>query len=378
MCKRTRKDHARKSQTAAERDQFKSILDSIDDGIYIVGRDYRIEFMNLALRSQLGSGEGRLCHEFFGHERSDCEQCQHEMSSFGPEIRRDWHIKKTDKVYEMVVSPIHSPNGSISRLHILRDITERKKLEAELQHYSRELESKVAAQAEMLLQQERLALLGEISAGLAHEIRTPLGAIITGIKIIEKNCGRNENTVLIFDLLRRETLRLDKKLNEFLSYAKPRFLQVSETRIDKLLEDVRAILNADQQLLGEVTVLTEIYPAVLSWPMDADRMREALLNICINSLQAMAGKGTLRLEARCYYQGVMEIVVRDTGPGIPAEALPHIFKPFYSRRSGGTGLGLAITRDIIEHHHGHISVTSIPGLHTTFRVTLRKPLDSKH
>jgi PAS domain S-box-containing protein len=373
MAKRTRKNPEPKQQIEAERDQFKAILDSIDDGIYIVGRDYRIEFINRALRSQMGDGKGELCHEFFGHKRSDCEHCQHEMSSFGPDIRRDWHIQKTDKFYEMVVSPIHSPNGSISRLHILRDITERKKLEAELQRYSRELESKVAAQAELLLQQERLALLGEISAGLAHEIRTPLGAIITGIKIIEKDCGRNENTALIFDLLRRETLRLDKKLNEFLSYAKPRFPQLNETRIDKLFEDIRALLSADQQLLGEVIVVSESYPRDLSWRMDADRMREAILNICINSLQAMAGKGTLRLEARFYYRGVVEIIIRDTGPGIAAESLPHIFKPFYSRRSGGTGLGLAITKDIIEHHHGHISVTSIPGLHTTFRITLRRP-----
>jgi len=378
MAKRTQQNTVHKSKLEAERDQFKAILDSIDDGIYIVGRDYRVEFMNVALKSQLGSGEGQLCHEFFGHEHSDCEQCQHEMSSFGPEIRRDWHLKKTGKVYEMVVSPIHSPNGSISRLHILRDITERKKLEAELQRYSRELESKVTAQAELLLQQERLALLGEISAGLAHEIRTPLGAIITGIKIIEKSCGRDENTALIFDLLRRETLRLDKKLNEFLSYAKPRFLQLSETRIDKLFEDVHAILRADQRLLGEVSVVSEIYPPDLTWPMDADRLREAILNICINALQAMAGKGTLRLEARYYYRGVMEIVVRDTGPGIPTESLPHIFKPFYSRRTGGTGLGLAITKDIIEHHHGHISVTSIPGLQTTFRITLCRPPAGNH
>lgn len=367
---------ADKSRIEAERDQFKAILDSIDDGIYIVGRDYRIEFMNRALRSQVGDGEGTLCHDFFGHQRSDCEHCQHEMSSFGPEMRRDRLIEKTGRIYEMVVSPIHSPNGSISRLHILRDITDRKKLEAELQRYSRELESKVAAQSELLLQQERLALLGEISSGLAHELRTPLGAIITGIKIIEKNCENDENTALIFDLLRRETLRLDNKLNEFLSYAKPRFLQVSEVRIDKLFEDIQAILLADQRLRGEVTVITETYPPTLTWRMDAERMREALLNICINALQAMVGKGMLRLEARFYYRGVMEIIVRDSGPGIAAELLPHIFKPFYSRRSGGTGLGLAITRDIIAQHRGHISVTSIPGLHTTFRITLRKPPDA--
>jgi two-component system, NtrC family, sensor histidine kinase HydH len=122
-----------------------------------------------------------------------------------------------------------------------------------------------------------------------------------------------------------------------------------------------------------VAVTLDVKPSTLTWPLDADRMKEALLNICVNALQALRGSGSLRLEARCYYAGVLEMLVRDNGPGIPASVLPHIFKPFYSRRSDGTGLGLAISKDIIEQHRGHITVTSVPNLHTTFRITLRQP-----
>lgn len=364
-------------QIEEDREQFKAILDSMEDGIYIVGRDYRITFMNLALRSLMGTGEGQLCYEFFNHNRSTCEHCQHEMSSFGPEIRREWHWQKTGRIYEVAVSPIHAPHNNISRLHIMRDITQRKRLEAQLQGYSQQLESKVAEQADKLLQQERLALLGEISAGLAHEIRTPLGAIITGIKLIEKNSPYGQESDLVFALLKRETARLERKVQEFLSYAKPRLPQLVETLISALFEEVESVLSTDRQLLGKVAIVTAIEPPQLAWPLDADRMKEALLNICINALQALQGNGTLRLEARCYYEGVLEIVVRDNGPGIPSDALPHIFKPFYSQRSEGTGLGLAISKDIIENHRGHITVTSVQNLHTTFRITLRKSLPGK-
>lgn len=365
----------KKDRGEAENRYLETILDSMEDGIYIVGRDYRIEFMNSALRNMRGNGEGRLCYEFFGHHRSKCEHCQHQIGSFGPELRHEWHWREAEKSYEVIVSPIHTPDGTISRLHLLRDITERKKLETQLQQYSRRLETKVAEQAEELIQKERLALLGEISAGLAHEIRTPLGAIITGIKLLEKGYERNQNSDMIFSLLKRETSRLSRKVEEFLSYAKPRLPQISNTRISKIFAEIVDILATDRALIGNVDVKTEIKPPQLTWPLDADRMKEALLNICFNALQALQGKGKLRLEASSYYEGILEILIRDTGPGIPQDALPHIFKPFFSRRSEGTGLGLAISKDIIEYHHGHIAVTSIPDLHTTFRITLRKIAD---
>ena len=364
---------AQVGRMAAERNRFRVILDNMDDAICIVGPNFRIQFGNLALRRLIGEGEGQICHEFFGHDPSICERCQHEMSSFGPELRHEWHWLERERFYEITVSPIHAPDGDVSRLHILRDITERKRLEAQLRQHSKRLETKIAEQAELLLQKERLALLGEISAGLAHEIRTPLAAIITGIRLIEKGCEQTADSKLVFGLLKRETARLERKVQEFLCYAKPRLPQLVETPIGSLLEEVRTVVAADHQLLGNVVIGLEVKPPDLTWPLDADRMKEALLNICINALQSLRGNGTLRLEARCYYAGVLEMLVRDNGPGIPASFLPHIFKPFYSRRAGGTGLGLAISKDIIEHHRGHITVTSIPNLHTTFRITLRQP-----
>jgi two-component system, NtrC family, sensor histidine kinase HydH len=357
---------------AAERDRLKAILDSMDDGIYIVGRDYRIRFMNRALRNDVGDGEGQRCYEFFEHDRASCEECQHGMSSFGPQIRRERFLPKTQRLYDVLISPIHEPGGTISRLHILRDITERKRLESALQEYSRTLETKVAEQSERLLRQERLAVLGEIWAGLAHEIRTPLGAIMTGIKLLEKSCPADEQEQLLFTLLNRETSRLDRKLSEFLRYAKPRSPQLTEVAVSGLIEELRALLTTDLQLVGEVTVKVVIDPTITVWPLDHDQTKESLLNLCINALQSLGGTGTLTLEAKAGGDN-LELIVRDNGPGIPVDEIPHIFKPFYSNKPGGSGLGLAISRQLIESQGGRISVTSIPGLNTTFKISIPRP-----
>jgi two-component system, NtrC family, sensor histidine kinase HydH len=369
--KRKSADRQVQEHILAEYHRLQAIFDSMDDGIYIVGRDHRIEFMNRALRNVLGDGVGRACHEYFGHDPADCHDCQHEMSSFGPELRREWTSPAIHKTYDMIVSPLHQPTGVISRLHILRDITQRKHLEAQLQEYSLNLEAKVAEQADKLRRQERLALLGEISAGLAHEIRTPLGAIVTGIRLLEKGEQTPQERALVFSLLKKETARLERKVSDFLSYARVRLPQIKNTRVGSLLEEVRSILATDLVLLGAVTLEVKKVPDLDTWPMDAEQIKEVLLNLGINALQSLQGQGALRLEARLC-EDELEMAVCDDGPGIAPDALAEVFKPFYSRRPGGTGLGLAICQQIIESHGGRILVTSNANYHTTFTIRLSR------
>lgn len=348
---------------------MQTLLDSMEEGIFIVGRDYRIEMMNLALRREFGDGEGRLCFEYFNDDPSFCEQCQHDMSAFGPEMRREWFCTGLGKTFDMAVSSIHEPDGSISRVHILRDISTRKRLEQQLLEHSEHLEAKVAEQAEKLLRQERLAFLGEFSAALAHELRTPLGAILTGIRLLEKGGQLPEERDLLFNLLKKETARLEGKLSEFLAYARVRAPRPVVTDLAQLFTEIEAILCTDRLLLQDTALQWTIKGEAREWPMDADQFKEVLLNLSINALKAMQGKGLLCLEARPG-PDALEILVRDNGPGIPLEILPHIFKPFYSGRPDGTGLGLAISKGIVESHGGRITVTSFPRLGTTFRIVI--------
>lgn len=345
------------------------MLDSMEDRIYVVDRTYRIRFMNWSLRSEMGDGEGARCYEFFGHEPETCDECQHGMSSFEPERRREWVSPKDGRVYEVSVSPLHGPDGSIFRLHIMRDITERKALERELHEQARCLEAKVREQAEILFRQERLSLLGEIAAGLAHELRTPLGAILTGVKLLEKEPKDPSREAMILDLIKKETVRLERKLSEFLRYARGRRPERRPTLVSALLEDVRNVLITDDSVRGRVSIHVHAAPGTDPFPLDPDLIKEVLLNLGQNALQALGGSGELRLEAKPTNEG-LEILVKDNGPGISSADIPHLFKPFFSRRLSGTGLGLAVCKEIVEAHGGCISVSSLPQVQTTFRIVL--------
>jgi signal transduction histidine kinase len=351
-----------------ERDRLRAIFENLMDGVFITNRDFRIEFMNQDLLYQFGDGVGKKCCDFFGLSSTNCLQCHEGMSAFGPPQRLEWTSLATGSTYDMLVSPLVNPDGTNSRLHILRDVTEQKKLEARIVEYSHQLEEKVAKQAERLRRQERLALLGEIASGLAHEIRTPLGALLTGVKLLEKGGQRESERDLVLSLLRKETLRLKEKLSEFLAYARPSKPNLTSGLVGELLQETVSQLQQDSELTKEMKITYE--PAAEEEPCYFDRakMKEVILNIGINSLQALDGKGTLRLNS-FQSHGRQWIQITDNGPGIPAENLDHIFKPFFTSKREGTGLGLAIALGIVEEHGGEIRVSSVPDRETTFTVS---------
>jgi signal transduction histidine kinase len=351
-----------------ERDRLRAIFENLTDGVFITDRNFRIEFMNQDLRFQFGDGVGNRCHEFFGLSSSNCLQCHEGMGVFGPPHRLEWTSLVTRSTYDMLVSPLSNPDGSTSRLHILRDVTEQKKLEAKLLEYSQNLEDKVAKQADSLRRQEHLALLGEIASGLAHEIRTPLGALLTGIKLLEKDSDEGSEKELVLSLLKKETLRLKEKLSEFLAYARPGKPNLAPGLVAELLQETVAQLQQDPELVKDVKIVYEPADKETSCYFDRAKMKEVILNLAVNSLQALKGKGTLRLVS-FQSQERQWIQLTDNGPGIAPDDLDQIFKPFFTRKQEGTGLGLAIAQGIVEDHGGQIRASSVPGRETTFTVS---------
>jgi two-component system sensor histidine kinase HydH len=351
-----------------ERDRLRVIFENLMDGVFITNRDHQIEFMNQDLIYQFGDGLGKKCQELFGLCSTNCRQCHEGMSVFGPPQRLEWTSLVTRSTYDMLVSPLYNPDGSHSRLHILRDVTEQKKLEAQLLEYSQNLEARVAKQADRLRRQERLALLGEISSGLAHEIRTPLGALLTGIKLLERGAEQGAEKELVLSLLKKETLRLKEKLSEFLAYARPSKPNLTSGLVAGLLQETVAQLKQDSDLTREVKITYE--PNVEERPCYFDRakMKEVILNIAVNSLQALNGKGRLRLTS-FQSPGRQWIQLTDNGPGISGENIEQIFKPFFTSKGEGTGLGLSIALGIVEEHGGQITVSSVPDRETTFTVS---------
>ena len=220
-----------------------------------------------------------------------------------------------------------------------------------------------------LLQAEKLSSLGELAAGIVHEVRNPLAAIKGAVEILEDELKPDSPRREFADLAKREVERLDKLVGEFLRFARPASLSVEANNLNEIVESVAALVEnqASAQSVLIKKNLQEILPKVL---IDAEQIKQVLLNLAINSLQAMSGGGqlifrTLESEDFCV------IEVEDTGGGIHKEILPKIFDPFFTTKEKGVGLGLSIAHKIMAQHNGQLSV-SVKNSYTVFSLQLPK------
>ncbi|HTZ32918.1 MAG TPA: ATP-binding protein [Methylomirabilota bacterium] len=215
---------------------------------------------------------------------------------------------------------------------------------------------------------EHLATLGELAAGLAHEIRNPLAGIAGVVDIMGKDLPPNSASRAVLGDVHREVLHIQAILNDLLSYARPRPPAFHAANINTTVE--QAVVLARQQVLTKP--IQVLFESNLSLPLvehDPALIQQVVLNITLNGIQAISGTGQVSLALLQNHDNVA-ITITDTGRGISADALPRIFKPFFTTRSEGTGLGLSLANGIVQSHGGHIDVTSTVGMGTTFKVSL--------
>jgi len=230
---------------------------------------------------------------------------------------------------------------------------------------------------EQLHHAERLAALGEMIAGVSHEIRNPLGIIRSTAELLNGRM-KEEKLKMFSSIIVDESSRLNDILTEFLDFARPKDLRPAPCRLEDILERNLHVLDAEFQRLG-VTVERRYKTGEYVVEADFDMLYRAFVNIFANSLQAMPQGGTLTLDTAILNgkggDGVIEVQIQDTGPGIPKEVRKKIFNPFFTTREKGTGLGLAIVQTIIDNHNGEIEVSSLEGQGTTMiiRLPLRQP-----
>lgn len=214
-----------------------------------------------------------------------------------------------------------------------------------------------------LHQSERLASLGEMIAGVSHEIRNPLGIIRSTAELLD-NRVEGDRLKKFSSIIVEESTRLNDILTEFLDFARPQILNLEACRVEDILDRNLFVLEAELQRLG-IDVLKHYQTGDYSLEADQDMLYRAFVNIFANALQAMPEGGLLTVETSLSNgrsgTSHVEIQVRDTGSGIPGEALKKIFNPFFTTREKGTGLGLAIVRTIIDNHSGEIEVVSEKG-----------------
>jgi signal transduction histidine kinase len=226
---------------------------------------------------------------------------------------------------------------------------------------------------------EAMASLGNLTAGLAHEIRNPLNAAVLQLELLQRSTQRLEDAALKdrisgrVAIVREEIERLNRLLDDFLNLAKPRAIELTEVDLRQVVAEVAALQDPAAKQAG-IEIRTRIEEGPLLAHGNAAMLKQVLVNLVVNAIDAMRERGRGRIEIGCYNKSEtrVELSVEDTGPGIPDEIAGRLFVPFVTSKEAGTGLGLTIVKRIIDRHGGTIQVASGRELGTKMRVSLQR------
>lgn len=225
-----------------------------------------------------------------------------------------------------------------------------------------------------LARSERLALAGQTAAGIAHEVRTPLGAILGAAEILDEDYPAGHPRRRFLDILRKESRKLSQVVEDFLDLSRPVSIAPAQVEPSSLIADC---LAAVQPAAGarHIEVQTRLEVRSQAW-LDRTRMEQAVVNLLLNAIQLSPEGGTVQVETREQPDGSLAIHVDDAGPGLPPGDEERIFEPFYSKRTGGTGLGLSLARQIVAAHGGTLSARNSPAGGAVFTIQLPPPARS--
>jgi signal transduction histidine kinase len=216
---------------------------------------------------------------------------------------------------------------------------------------------------------ERLAALGQLSAGLAHELRNPLSTMKASAEVLTRNVA-SENDVAreVAGFISSEVDRTNSLVTRFLEFARPLKPQLATVDVTEILDRAEALIERDAPQY-RVTVYKNYSPDLAPFPLDGELMEHVFYNFLLNAAQASAEGGAITVKTRLV-DGAAEVAVIDRGAGIDPRIMEQIFKPFFTTKPEGSGLGLAIVSKIVDEHGGRITVESEPGKGTVFRVYL--------
>lgn len=230
--------------------------------------------------------------------------------------------------------------------------------------------TEIRSMEESVRRKERLAAVGRVGAGLAHEIRNPLGAMRGAIQVLEANTPADSIQSDLMGIILRESDRLNSIITNFLSYARPKVGNYTEIDICEAIRETITLLRHSPDV-GENHMLKEQLPAQPVFiSADSTQIKQIFWNLARNSIQAMRDGGKLSISLEPITRRRIRIVFEDTGDGMPPDRVEQLFEPFARSTSGGTGLGLSIVYQIIRDHNGTINVRSIEGEGTTITVEL--------
>lgn len=363
-------------ESELRRQEIAAILDGITDIMMVLSKDLRIISVNHVFHEifNVSRPEGQHCYRLFRGSSRPCPECPAHRSFQSSAVCRcmgTFKIQGVTRQFEMVASPIHNPDSPESRILIFkRDVTMEKEYQAK--YY----------------QAEKMATIGMLAAGVAHEINNPLTAVYglaEGIRRRLPVIRAAVDDALFADVAEyTETILMECRrcrdiVRTMLSFSRPHTLAFSPVCLNEVVTDTLNILKSrlDERAAAGLRLTVNRYDRLPTVPGDEAQLKQVLLNILVNSMDAIAGEGEITITTHPENDNTVNLSVEDTGCGIPPENLDKLFNPFFTTKPVGKGLGIGLSTcySIVREHHGVIEVASEVGLGTHFTVKL--PLDSE-
>jgi len=344
------------------REFHRCILESVDSGVFTTDLEGRILSFNRKAEQLLGYAEaevrGRSWAEVFAWPDDARDQL---LAAKLPRRMEETGRRKNGNqlIVGMNLAPLHVHGVQTGTVGVFQDITPLRKME------------------EMVRRKQWLARIGEMSAGMAHEIRNPLAALSGSMQVLRKDLQPSNANRLLLDLALRETERLNGIVSDFLQYARPRPLNLKQCDVNELVDNTLRMLEQTPEYGKTIRFVRRLTPENITTMLDHDQIRQVCWNLGLNACQAMPAGGTLMVSTHRVHglvggeEGeVVEIVFEDTGEGILLEHLDKVFYPFFTTKEGGSGLGLAMVHRIVDEHRGSVHVDSVPAEGTCVRLML--------
>lgn len=350
----------RTRELEASNQRLRRLFNGISDGISVIDREYRIVNANTGIAALVERGEaeliGEACYRAYNGADAPCPNCPAEDTfrcgaSASAELR--WSTPG-GKAREMGVYsfPLLEEEGRVTHvIEYAKDISERKALEHKL------------------AQSAKLAGIGTLAAGVAHEIRNPLGIMKTSADMIKRGSREGEQNHELAGFMMEEVDRLNRVVTRLLDFARPSAPKSEPCELGEILDRALALVGP-QHRLQDLEVVRAYAREIPRARGDREQLCQVFLNLILNAVQSMTGAGKMSLVTGAGEGETVFASVGDTGGGIDEKILDHIFDPFFTTREGGSGLGLSIVYRIVEAHKGKVEMKSAPGKGTTFTVVL--------
>jgi len=336
------------------------VIDSLPSGLATTDTSQRILTFNRGAEAITGlpfrAVAGRRIEEVLQLSAPVMESIQTDLQAKGSrrhEFRYSAGDGRGDLEIGLTATYLETPRGRAGLLFTFQDVTKIKKLERD---------SAI---------QQRLAAVGEMAAGIAHEIRNPLASMSGSIQILRQELPLSSEQEQLMDIVLRESERLNTTIRSFLAYARPQRFEITRVDVRRALNDAALLLRNSADVHERHEIAVDLPASELWYEADEGQIKQIVWNLATNGLRAMPDGGRLQLVGS--YEpssdGVV-LTVRDEGIGIPAAELDSLFQPFHGTFAKGSGLGLAIVHRIVADYHGEIQVSSLEGRGTTVSVRL--------